>query len=355
MITLATLLLKLLGMAAGLFFVYLSVFLYEDKEKRIQNALEALWVKVDDLQKHSLSRHTAFMNVVAGLMTKIFDRVFGEKLVSLRSVAVSFCYAVAAFGLTFFLFSWAYENDTAAMYDFFMAFLYGAVFGTIPALFRKKKWVKVWLVFLFLYAVYDIIAPFLFVSWFIFSYLNDAGLAALPWIVLGGLVLSFGLFVACVAITRYLVRRVAASKTFFKTALFTFLNCAPVFLLIFSWVLFLFHLYHAGPVASRGSGGGIPMDWSTATTMTLFFGVMCAIMTNMIFICSTALFALLAATMLVHRITWPLLARPVYALQRLGIAHRKKLYGTLGAGLFFISIGKFEFLEKLIERLNPFG
>ena len=53
--------------------------------------------------------------------------------------------------------------------------------------------------------------------------------------------------------------------------------------------------------------------------------------------------------------TWPLLARPVYALQRLGIAHRKKLYGTLGAGLFFLSTGKYEFLEKIIERLNPFG
>jgi hypothetical protein len=345
------LLLKLIGILGGLFFAYVAALVYEDGEKRIQSVLETLWLRVHYLQEQALSAHTAFMRVVAGVLTKIFDRIFGDKLFSLRSVAVSLCYAVAAFAFTFFLFSWAYEGDAEAMRDFFTAFLYGAVLGTIPVFLRKSKWVKVWLALLFLYVAYDIIGPFLLMSVVILSLIKDAGLALFPWIIMGGLVFSFGFFILFVGITRYLARRVAQSESFLRMALFTALNCTPLLLLLITWVLFLFYLGHAGPVTS---GGNASIDWNTGTAMVLFIGVFCALMTNFVFLCSTALFMLLAAAMLAHRVTWPLLARPTYALQRLGIAKRKKLCGSLSGGLLFLSIGKFELLVKILDLLNPF-
>jgi len=345
------LLLKLLGILSGLFFAYVAVFVYEDKEKRIQSVLETLWLKVHFLQEQALSIHTAFMRVVAGVLTKIFDRIFGDKLFSLRSVAVSLCYAVAAFAFTFFLFSWGYEGNAEAMRDFFTAFLYGAVLGTIPIFLRKSKWVKAWLGFLLLYVAYDIIGPFLLMSVVILSLVKDAGLALFPWIIIGGLLFSFSFFILFVGITRYLARRVAQSESFLRIAFFTALNCIPLLLLLVTWVLFLFYLGHAGPVTRSGNAS---IDWSTGTTMVLLIGVFSALMTNFVFVCSTTLFMLLVATMLAHRIIWPLLARPTYALQRLGIAKRKKLCGSLSGSLLFLSIGKFELLVKIVDLLNPF-
>jgi hypothetical protein len=344
------LLLKLIGILGGLFFAYVAVLVYEDGEKRIQSVLETLWLKVYFLQEQALSAHTAFMRVVAGVLTKIFDRIFGDKLFSLRSVAVSLCYGVAAFAFTYFLFSWGYEGDSEAMRDFFTAFLYGAVLGTIPVFLRKSKWVKVWLAFLFLYVAYDIIGPFLLMSVVILSLVKDAGLALFPWIIIGGLVFSFCFFTLFVGITRHLARRAARSESFLRIAFFTALNCTPLLLLLITWVLFLFYLRHAGPTA----GGNASIDWNTGTTMVLLIGVFSALMTNFVFVCSTALFMLLAAVMLAHRVTWPLLVRPTYALQRLGIAKRKKLCGSLSGGLLFLSIGKFELLVKIIDLLNPF-
>jgi hypothetical protein len=40
-----------------------------------------------------------------------------------------------------------------------------------------------------------------------------------------------------------------------------------------------------------------------------------------------------ALLMLVHRLLWPLLCRPLYSVQALGIARRKKLFVVLGVPL----------------------
>ena len=44
-------------------------------------------------------------------------------------------------------------------------------------------------------------------------------------------------------------------------------------------------------------------------------------------------FVVLAAVMLAHRLLWPLLDRPLYALQGIGIARRRWLFGAVGLTL----------------------
>jgi hypothetical protein len=68
---------------------YGAILLYPDEQGRIQNKLEEWWIDFDDRQRQALSRAAVFMRGLAALTSKIFDAVFGQKLISLRAVVVS--------------------------------------------------------------------------------------------------------------------------------------------------------------------------------------------------------------------------------------------------------------------------
>ena len=68
--------------------MYVAFFLYEDREARLQNRLEDLWVRVDDLQHSALSREAAFLQEATRVTGAALDRLLGPKLLSLRSVAI---------------------------------------------------------------------------------------------------------------------------------------------------------------------------------------------------------------------------------------------------------------------------
>ena len=59
----------------------------------------------------------------------------------------------------------------------------------------------------------------------------------------------------------------------------------------------------------------------------------------------------LATIAVVHRLVWPLLERPVYSLQRLGIARRNKLLGTCGIALIGMATNLPSWLRSLIAQL----
>jgi uncharacterized membrane protein len=64
----------------------------------------------------------------------------------------------------------------------------------------------------------------------------------------------------------------------------------------------------------------------------------------------SSVFLALAFGMLVHRIVWPLVDKPLYALQGLGIARRGKLLGVLGVVLLgYAGWGLPEGLKKSIQ------
>ena len=56
---------RILAVCSGLFCLYLAIFLYETEQGTIQNRLEGLWVRIDDLKLAALSRQAAFVRVVA--------------------------------------------------------------------------------------------------------------------------------------------------------------------------------------------------------------------------------------------------------------------------------------------------
>ncbi|MGD0325758.1 MAG: hypothetical protein ABSD45_18680 [Terriglobia bacterium] len=79
---------------------YVSLFLHEDEEARIQDRIEEFWVSVSDRQKLTGSRSAALFNKLAGTVTDAFDRILGSRLVSVQLVGVSSSCAFACLFLT---------------------------------------------------------------------------------------------------------------------------------------------------------------------------------------------------------------------------------------------------------------
>lgn len=64
-------------------------------------------------------------------------------------------------------------------------------------------------------------------------------------------------------------------------------------------------------------------------------------------------FVILALSMLLHIVIWPLMERPIYVLQDLGIVRRKKLLVAVGISLIAIWFGHAPEFLKTLEKLIP--
>jgi hypothetical protein len=82
---------------AGLLCIYAAFFIREDEEGRLQNALETLWVVLDDRGGKAISRNTAFLRKQVNSMSFLFDRMFGKEGISLRSTVVGLSMLSASF------------------------------------------------------------------------------------------------------------------------------------------------------------------------------------------------------------------------------------------------------------------
>nr|MBP6824594.1 hypothetical protein [Acidobacteriota bacterium] len=71
---------------------------------------------------------------------------------------------------------------------------------------------------------------------------------------------------------------------------------------------------------------------------------------NFVFICTTLIFGFLSLLMLVHKMTWLMLERPMYSLQKIGIGKRGKLLGAMGVALIALAWKKLDWLEKIVDK-----
>ena len=89
--------LKGLCFMAGLVCVYAAFFIREDEEGKLQNAVETLWVVLDDRGGMAISRNTAFLREQITSMSFSFDRMFRKRGISLRSIVVGLSILSASF------------------------------------------------------------------------------------------------------------------------------------------------------------------------------------------------------------------------------------------------------------------
>src|SRR5258708_3939872 len=79
-----------------------AFFLYEDEEGRLQNLLQELWVKIDDLSRSAIAKHMAFLKQTVILLNSVLDSLFGTDLISVRSIAATLAYCAGSFFVLFY-------------------------------------------------------------------------------------------------------------------------------------------------------------------------------------------------------------------------------------------------------------
>jgi hypothetical protein len=335
--------LKLLAGALGVVLVFMAAFLYPDEREKLQNHLEDAWIKIRDKQGVVISKHVAFMQAVGTLTTHLFERVFGKSYISARAITVSICLSLLSFTLIFravgerpiggLIMDPFYVHLSSSAWIIFVMLL--ALSVGIPRLAGQNSWVA--LVF-----TLGLMTLVRFLTENSFGVLlhepigNIVGILGAATLLL---LLSFGCDMAFVAVTRSAVRRISNMDELWKIVSVLGSNVA-----IATGVL-IYPLWWAHGQALKELGPNAPHVFMHNSTFVILLSL-----SNSFDILIAAAFVIMACAMLIHRMFWPLLARPIYALAELGIRGHRRLLGTVGMALVGIAAGKpLVFLAKLIE------
>lgn len=346
------LLLRTLSFIGGLSLIWIALFLYESKQGVIQNRLENLWIRLDDLQRSFISRHTTFMHIMASSTSAALDQVFGKKLFSARFIGTSTCFSLASiyFFTTFTAFRSLGPRVAAANAVLSAGYLFLA---SARRDVENSKWIRVWTVIL----ITSI--PLTIVVMSIFFWTPESTQSAMSLLLtlelmlpgtLIGLVIAVVSDVLFVALTRWILRLSSNSKSFLMMTITLFLNC------FLALSLFLVPLYYQSRFV-RYMVHGTTIEFNHLyfffLNLSLVYAYPMAVYSNLYTAIVSTMFIFLALSMLLHRILWPVMERPVYVMQDLGIVRRKKTLVAIGLGLMAFAFGYMPEFLKILEKLAP--
>ncbi len=349
----------------GAFFCFYLSLLKENEDGEWQHRFEKLWVKIDDLRKQAISRHVAIARVTSDFLTSICDRLFGKRLFSIQAVGVSCCLAVALFGIAIWLLTLLAKPIAGLPFLSFV--LTGGVLGLMPAFLNKTLWIKCWFIGVVWLSYNNFVSPFIDIS----TLLHSAGLTRLPLMVMAipiCLFLGLALFVLLIAIIRKGLLYISATSSSLKIGLLYIGFCFPAAMLIVLWKVFLlnldlldkwFPLPAVNPTTSTTLTEVLSFDqnlsWGILWGMFSFSLFVCIFFLNSVLAALSAMFVIFGAVLVIHHFLWPLLDRPIYSLQKLGITKRPKVIGYVGVWLaaLALALGKFDWLEKIVDKISP--
>ena len=292
-----------LQLSLGLILIYLSVFLREDEEGALQNRAEEWWIRIVNRRNTVHEKISSFVQGVASLTTRIFDWLFGKKLVSFRVLGMSLLLtpASAFLFLTIFIlfhFHTQRQNLSGPLRLFVFFFLW----ALIPAISDSKVLLTGWWISI-------IVAPLRAIGFILFL----AKRAGWIYVEHSFLYLSsvFALSLICdliyLAATRRMLLKLSIGLTFFRSLylmlghllLLTVLLVAPIFIGLH---LITHSLYFGGAFISAFA-----------------FNTLNLVVSSVGFI--------VALCLLLHHLVWPAIERPIYAFQRFSpiTKHRKKV------------------------------
>jgi hypothetical protein len=312
----------------GAVLICAGLFLYEDEEGRFQNKVEQWWVRLSDIQKVSRSRVAAFMQEVARLTGKGFDRLFGQPLFSPRVVPVSIYLSFASCFLLFFVMLPHINHPPSTTRQGALGFMaFFLALALVPAIFRNKGILAIW------WAI--IPATLLSMSGFLVFVFKTRGPRSLFYgMGLVALIFISSLFcdLIYIALTRYVLRRISGID-----------RIPEIFLMIFLNILGL-AIPVLGPVYA---GVAISKHFPQAGAM-----VVVSLLLNFIdFLACFAAFAI-ACLLFVHRIFWPAVQRPLYAVYRFAPIKEKQWLVRIGIALLLLPYHlTLEALKTVIEKL----
>jgi hypothetical protein len=315
-------LLRILAILFGSALVCLR-FLYEDEEKRLQSTLEDWWLRLAYQSDQAFSREARFLRGVASSTSRFLSKILGDATLSLRSISVSITWStippLLVTTAAFYLLSRLSPGDQTVNSDPSLQQMLPAVQGiplylkTAPAgialglitaivvssLYPRARWLYVTSALACLAIIADLLITLRGVGGSLYT-----------------LALAFPITVLCqcyaISVTRRVLTRSASSSSAAFICTLLFLNLLTLALLVIA--PFVLTLLTAIPFLS-----GVWVE-----------NVSC----SAILVLST----LFAFMMLLHRLLWPLVLRPLYFLQRHRVLEHKGLF--VGAGISLL-VGTF--------------
>jgi hypothetical protein len=332
--------LRFFAMVSSFLFIYIAVFLYEDEQGKVQSILEDWWIKIEDVKRGALSRHTIFMSGVAQIADSVLNRIFGKKLFSLQSLSVSACLSIASLGLAEIYLELRADDKVNQLHVrwFALWFLCFLLVSLIPFLRPRLSALILLVAILSGYLYYELAYEFNPES----EFLPDQTTHYVSYCL--GMIIGVVSDVLFIAVTRKLLRRMYKLDNLLNIVGLLLVNCFLAYVLVGG-------MWHLANVFTRAIlTSGLDHMWYYYAQDTLSF----AALFNVITVAVASIFIFLILLMLLHRIFWPLLNRPIYALAGLGIVRRRKLFGAIGLLLLGLSIGYTpSSLKEIIEKLIP--
>jgi hypothetical protein len=326
---------RALAGSAGVAILYVAWFVYEDEEKLLQSKIESWWLQFDDLRQNMISRHAAFISIVAQKAKEALDRLFGPILLATDSVAVATSLGVTGVFLVEVYYKYTHADlgaswEVAAIAGIaFVAFVCG-IAPLASARFRRlpRVLLRVILVCVVLYTIG------VFITFIVYTINGDvpSGFLSMLSLATYSLALPLG-FVAGIALTllqiviaRRAMELTVASKSEWPIIAGMFLVSVPIGIVISLLVV----------LATKfdfNSSGAFTTAYGILFTLVSLMGVM-----SIIAVAFWLLIAGITSVMVFHRITWPLASRVLYALPRYRVVEKKKTLNAVGIALLGVAI-----------------
>jgi hypothetical protein len=305
----------------GCLLISWSAFLYETEERQIGDALATWWVVLEDMSQSSVSRSVVFINRLSLTITSWLDSVFGENLLSSRAIAASICLSTSAFlllGAVALIAVHMYEWPAMSVVLLLAAIAFVAA---VTARFRFLRYVVSSLTCVAI--ILMIASPILQLDR---GGVFNAG-TQLGFALAAGILADIGVIVG----TRYLARRGAVAQRS-KWPVITAIACAALAFIVFAAPLMIARL------------PGVDKWWVGALAI---FGL-----TNLYAAIIAASFVMLAISFVLHRLLWPIINRPLYAMHRFRIFEKRKLLFFAGVTLLAIATPRsVEVLDRIARIL----
>jgi hypothetical protein len=317
-------------------FAALALFIYEDEQGKLQNRLEDLWVNVDDLSKSAMSKEAALIQQAAKMLSGALDRVFGTRLFSWKAIASSTGLSLASFLFVLLLpenrLLWLglkYPLWLGLKYaEYIVVFCLAVVCVLIsiaPGRIRYATFI-IWAVILTRLLVFEIWlsglkkgASFTAVVRALLQLPPDLHLPSLSS-PLGAVVGGVPSDILVVVLIRWLLYKASTLRSTWKLVGLLFLDICIGIVLLAPFKL---------------SDMLWDYSWSQHPHVNGYMQLSLYLwgmgMSNLVTILISLFIVLLLLSALLHRATWPVIARPIYAAQRYGLVSHPKLLAGLAA------------------------
>lgn len=321
----------------------------EDERGRIEDYISRLWDRIYKLRGRALSRHLTFLRVASTAITSFMDTLFGATLVSFQAIGVSVAFAFVSLNLYMFMSNAKKDADHLLDVTVFLSF---ALFpSVVNALSRKKRkktfnrlWKFVWITVLILY-IFNEYSDVFCTSCAPLpakyqDFLFNAILMLISVAVVNGI-----LFTLFVWLTRLSLKKLSKVTSSARAILCLLIGALPIGIF---WVLLKLALFIVNRTldASSASGDITGKEWVGLSSLVVFA---LSFYSNIAFFITPSLFFSMATLLLLHRLLWPLIERPLETLSRVGVFKHRRIIMVVGVALILLGTGKIEWLEKLLK------